>query len=100
VYTGKEGFPSIAYEVICTSRKKFQSVTVGHLGTRNDKHIVRTDKHIVRTDDNVLKLLYGNGWRNSKNWQCCGPEGQTRTFRGVYLICDGGYHRWPYLISL
>ena len=81
-----EGFHSIAYEVICTSRKFIQSVTVGHPGTRNDKHI-------VRTDDNVLELLYGNGWLNSKNWQCCGPEGQTRTFRGVYLICDGGYHR-------
>jgi hypothetical protein len=92
VYTCKEGFPSIAYEVICTSRKFIQSVTVGHPGTRNDKHI-------VRTDDNVLELLYSNGWLNSKNWQCCGPEGQTRTFRGVYLICDGGYHRWPCLIS-
>ena len=92
VYTGKELFPSIANEVICTSRKFIQSVTVGHPGTRNDKHI-------VRTDDSVLELLYGNGWLNSKNWQCCGPEGQTRTFRGVYLICDGGYHRWPCLIS-
>jgi len=91
VYTGKELFPSIAYEGICTSRKFIQSVTVGHPGTRNDKHI-------VRTDDSVLELLYGNGWLNSKNWQCCGPEGQTRTFRGVYLICDGGYHRWPCLI--
>ena len=26
MYTGKEGFPSIAYEVICTSRKFIQSV--------------------------------------------------------------------------
>ena len=92
VYTGMEGFHSIAYEVICTSRKFIQSVTVGHPGTRNDKHI-------VRTDDNVLELLYGNGWLNSKNWQCCGPEGQTRTFRGVYLICNRGYHCWPCLIS-
>ena len=40
-----------------------------------------------------------NGWLNSKNWQCRGPDGETRTFRGVYLICDGGYHRWPCLIS-
>jgi hypothetical protein len=92
LYTGKEGFASIAYEVICTSRKFIQSITVGHPGTRNDKHIVRTDA-------TVTDLLYGNGWLNSKNWQCCGPDGETRTFRGVYLICDGGYHRWPCLIS-
>jgi hypothetical protein len=79
------GFPSIAYEVLCTSRKFIQSITVGHPG-------MRIDKHIVRTDNSVLELLYGNGWLNSKNWQCCGREGQSRTFRGVYLICDGGYH--------
>jgi hypothetical protein len=30
MYKGKEGFPSIAYEVICTSRKFIQSVSVGH----------------------------------------------------------------------
>lgn len=92
LYTGKEGFPSIAYEVICTSRKFIQSVTVGHPGTRNDKHI-------VRTDDSVLQILYGNGWLNSKRWQCSGRDGITKTFRGVYLICDGGYHRWPCLVS-
>ena len=46
VYTGKELFPSIAYEGICTSRKFIQSVTVGHPGTRNDKHIVRTDDSV------------------------------------------------------
>lgn len=92
VYTGKEGYPSIAYEVICTSRKFIQSVTVGHPGTRNDKHI-------VRTDESVTNLLYGNGWLNSKLWQCVGPGGVTRTFRGNYLLCDGGYHRWPCLIS-
>ena len=43
MYKGKEGFPSIAYEVICSSRKFIQSVSVRHPGTRNDKHIVRTD---------------------------------------------------------
>ncbi len=32
MYKGKEGYPSIAYEVICTSRKFIQSVTIGHPG--------------------------------------------------------------------
>jgi hypothetical protein len=59
MFTGKEGFPSIAYEVICTSRKFIQSVSVGHPpGSRNDKHI-------VRTNDLVMKLLHGNGWLQS-----------------------------------
>ena len=92
MYTGKEGFPSIAYEVICTSRKFIQSVSVGHPGTRNDKHI-------VRTDDSVMQLLEGNGWLQSKAWKAVGADGRNVSFFGVYLICDGGYHRWPCLIS-
>jgi hypothetical protein len=92
MYTGKEGFPSIAYEVICTSRKFIQSVSVGHPGTRNDKHI-------VRTDNSVMELLEGNGWLQSKAWKSTGPNGKQVQFFGVYLICDGGYHRWPCLIS-
>ena len=92
MYTGKEGFPSIAYEVICTSRKFIQSVSVGHPGSRNDKHI-------VRTDDSVMQLLEGNGWLQSKAWKSIGPNSKRVQFFGVYLICNGGYHRWPCLIS-
>ena len=92
MYKGKEGFPSIAYEVICSSRKFIQSVSVGHPGTRNDKHIVRTDYSVV-------DLLQGNGWLQSKAWKTRGPNGTQVQFFGVYLICDGGYLRWPCLIS-
>ena len=93
MYKGKEGFPSVAYEVICSSRKFIQSVSVGHPGTRNDKHIVRTDYA-------VMDLLQGNGWLQSKGWKTVGPNGTPQVqFFGVYLICDGGYHRWPCLNS-
>ena len=92
MYTGKECFPSVAYEVICTARKFIQSVSVGHPGSRNNKHIVKTDK-------TVLDLLEGNGWLNSRAWRCVGANNTTMTFVGVYLICDGGYHKWPCLVS-
>ena len=89
MYKGKEGYPSIAYEVICTSRKFIQSVSAGHPGSRNDKHI-------VRTDETVMSLLYGNGWLQSQAWDCIvDATGKRQAFYGVYLICDGGYHRWP-----
>ena len=55
----RRDFPSIAYQAICTSRKFIQSVSFGHPGSRNDKHI-------VRTDDSVMQLLEGNGWLQSK----------------------------------
>jgi hypothetical protein len=92
MFKGKEGFPSIAYEVICTSRKFVQSVSCGHPCSRNDKHI-------VRTDESVTQLLEGNGWLNSKSWRTMGPDRQIKTFTGVYLICNGVYHRWPCLVS-
>jgi Plant transposon protein len=89
LYTGKEGYPSIAYEVICTSRKFIQSVSPGHPGSRNDKHIARTDPA-------VMQLLQGNGWLQSQSWECVvDASGRRKVFYGVYLICDGGYHRWP-----
>jgi hypothetical protein len=92
MYKGKEGFPSIAYEVICTAKKFIQSVTFGHPGSRNDKHI-------VKTDHSVMQLLEGNGWLQSRAWKTVGPNREEKVFFGAYLICDGGYHRWPCLVS-
>ena len=90
MYTGKEGYPSVAYEVICTTRKFIQSVSCGHPGTRNDKHI-------AKTDPSVMQLMERNGWLNSKAWHSFGENGK-KTFFGAYLICDGGYHAWPCLM--
>jgi hypothetical protein len=86
MYKGKEGYPTVAYEVICNSRKFIQSISVGHPGSRNDK------QHIVRTDETVMSLLYGNGWL-----QDCIVDAicKRKVFYGVYLLSDGGYHRWP-----
>ena len=55
MYKGKEGFPSIAYKVICTARKLIQSVIVGHdPGSQNGKHV-------VRTDESLMQHIEGNG---------------------------------------
>jgi hypothetical protein len=92
MYSGKEGYPSVAHEVICTARKLIQSVLCGHPGTRNDKHIAKTDR-------SVMQLLKNNSWLNSRAWHCSAIDGQKKTFFGPYLICDGGYHSWPCLMS-
>ena len=92
LYKGKEGYPSVAYEVVCTARKFIQSVSQGHPGARNDKHIARTDPA-------VTDLLYGNGWLRSKYWEVTtNALGHRKVLQGLYLICDGGYHRWPCLV--
>lgn len=92
LYKGKEHYPSVAYEVVCTSRKFIQSVSCGHPGARNDKHIARTDAAI-------MNLLCPHDWLGSKSWSVVvDAEKNTRVFKGSYLLCDGGYHRWPCLV--
>jgi hypothetical protein len=92
LYKGKEAYPSVAYQVVCTSRKFIQSVSCGHPGARNDKHI-------ARTDPSVTDLLYGNGWLRSKYWEVTNDaNGRRKAIQGLYLICNGGYHRWPCLV--
>jgi hypothetical protein len=87
LYKGKEGFPLVAYEVVCTAQKFIQSVSQGHPGARNDKHIARTNPAI--TD-----LLFGNGWLCPKNWEVTNNAiGRCKVLQGLYLICDGGYNR-------
>ena len=95
LFKGKEKHKSIFYQVVCTSRKFVQSVSPGHPGSRNDKHIARTDPAIM----NLLKKVQKDHWLTKKTWFVTDDaEGGTRVFRGSYLLCDGGYHRWPCLV--
>ncbi len=75
MYSGMEGFSSIAYELICISRKFIQSVSVGHPGSQ-------IDKHIVRTDNLDMQLLEENGWLQSKTWKAAGLDGRNSSFLG------------------
>ena len=45
-----------------------------------------------------MDLFEGNGWLNSKSWSSAGVNGTRKLHRGVYLICDGRYHRWPAIL--
>ena len=38
-------------------------------------------------------------WLTKKTWYVTDDaEGGTRVYGGSYLLCDGGYHRWPCLV--
>ena len=93
VRNGREGFPSIAYKVICLLVKNFIQAAVawGHPGARNDKHIVRRDYV-------VMSLLAGNGFL--KNSNACevaiSADGALKaSFHRECLVCNGGYYGWP-----
>ena len=83
---GKHTFTSIAYEMTVTHSKKFQATTIGHYGTTSDKTIVKFDGFVqdIRTKKRFTNAQYElqispNEWITEK---------------GVYLLVDGGYHKW------
>jgi hypothetical protein len=90
MYTGKEGFPSVAYEVACEHTHRIISVTSGHYGSRTDMTIVRFDGFVssVRKDPMYTRYRY----KMEDN------EGREYWHRGLYLLADNGYHRWRVLM--
>ena len=55
-----------------------------------------TNTYIVKLDASVAKIY--DSWYNTVTWNFYDSDGQIKTAVGVYLICDGGYLRWPILV--
>lgn len=86
-YTGKEGFPTVVFNVCVSHAKEIFSVTDGFPGATNDKTVVRYDAGIAALQEDKLFTEFQYHLRGSG------------LMKGAYSICDGGYHRWPVLIS-
>ena len=83
-YTGKEGFPTVAFQATVDHSGRILAVTKGFAGATNDKTIIRYDLAVsmIKKDpiyrDRVFKLYNEDGtWTEHK---------------GVYLLVDNGYH--------
>ena len=83
---GKHSYASIAYEMTVTHSKKFQSTTTGHYGTTSDETIVKFDGF-------VQQVRLDRRYTNAEFELQVGPN-EWITERGVYLLVDGGYHKW------
>lgn len=86
---GKEGYPTLAFEVISGYDRQILGVAAVQFGTRNDKHIVKIDENVTKIRD---------GWYSTVEWEYFDAHGGRHKAVGIYLICDGGYLRWPILI--
>jgi hypothetical protein len=86
---GKNNYTSIAYEMTVSHSKKFQATTVGHYGTTSDKTIVKFDGF-------VQKIKLEKRYTNAEYELQIGPN-KWITEKGVYLLVDGGYHKWRIL---
>ena len=74
-------------EVITGYDCQVLGVSSVHFGARNDQHIVRTDETVN---------LICTGWYKHVKWNCFDEFGDDKEDCGIYLICDGGYLRWPH----
>jgi len=83
LYVGKEGYPTIAYEVIVDHNRKILYTTRGFPGSFNDKTICKYDAY-------VNGLRTGTLYKNIE-YELDFEDGQKRKLKHVYLISDGGY---------
>ena len=90
VCTGKSGRPTLSYSLTCSHARKIYHCTAGFFGSKNDKHISKLDSCIsaIASED-----IYRNF-----AWTLDVRDDTTVEEKGVFLICDGGYHKWPHMI--
>lgn len=84
-YTGKEGFPTIAYQVTVDHSGRALAVTKGFTGSTNDKTIIRFDSAVtkIRTDPEYTEQTY----------TLYEADGTPYEQKGCYLLVDNGYHK-------
>ena len=86
LHTGKEKYPTVAYNVTVNHRRWIMSVSRGFFGSYNDKTIVKYDPFI---NDIRNRRKYHDYKFDLKN-----RDGTVTPISGAWILCDGGYHRW------
>jgi hypothetical protein len=90
-FQGKEGFPTIVFNVTVTHDGKAMHVSSSAYGSCNDKTLVRFDEfiHLLRTHPRYTKIKY----------ELFISPGNSELAMGVYVLVDGGYHLWKATMS-
>lgn len=83
---GKHSYASIAYEMTVNHMKRFQATTIGHYGTTSDKTIVKFDSFVTEVKSN--EFFTEAEFKSQVDYN------KWITEKGVYLLVDGGYHKW------
>lgn len=88
LYTGKEGYPTWAFDCSFSHNRQFLEVHGAFYGATNDKTMVRTSDLVRRLSTDPLLRDHEYTLLNGVN--------PTDTFKmkGVHAINDGGYHQW------
>ena len=89
VCTGKEGYPTLGYNVICDHAGRALALMPGAYGTINDKTIVKMDDTVDKVKNDKLFTEY--------NYEVFRKDGTSYFTKGAFLIVDGGYLQWKAL---
>lgn len=87
---GKEGYPSLVYEVSVDHMRRIRSCTNEFWGSINDKTI-------VKYDDYVMAVREGKKWAEVE-YKILNEKGEEERRKGVWFLCDNGYHHWNCLM--
>lgn len=79
---GKEGFPTLSFEVVCDHSRRIHHCTEGFYGTTNDQVVVVNDKYIRRAFAGKFKDC---------EFKLRDKLGREHIWKGAYFLCDGGY---------
>lgn len=87
---GKEGYPTLAFEVVVSHTRYILGVTPAFYGTWNDKTISKFDESIqsIRNKEPYISFP----------WTYRDASGNQQQETGLYFIVDGGYNRWNVLM--
>jgi hypothetical protein len=83
VCTGKEHYPTVAYQCTADHHKKILSVTSSHYGSHNDKII-------VHYDDFVNKMKNKQTYYDTVQFKLFDSLGHEQMEQGGWLLCDNG----------
>ena len=87
--TGKEGYPTLGYNVIYDHTVRALAVMPGTYGMINGKTIVRADEAVEQVKTKPLFTEY--------TYTINDVDGSRLVTKCVYLIVDGGYLKWKCL---
>jgi hypothetical protein len=84
--TGKEGFPTRAFEVVVDHTRRILYCSVGYRGAMNDKSIVKYNDFVCALRDNNIY--------QDKTFRLNAGDGVFKEYTGAWVLVDGGYNRW------
>lgn len=100
ICTGKEGYPTLSFQVIVDHARQIRHISRAGWGTMNDINMCQQIDTIIR--DNKDGFINDYGRRNKYKevtFTLLDNDGQPTTYKGAYLICDGGYEGLCILIN-